>query len=222
MNYFLEKDKMNKKHFPPKFETRLDRHEVNYAGTSNEQDNRDHYRRLMETFKTVNPNTDNSKAIVLGSGAGYGCFYLAMNGFNGAIMGEELDPVSVEVSKTLKNYFGHEEVQRRFMQKGLRSTKDFVMNLVMMKMPIAPLEKIELLRRDITQFDENPRNFDLIVCDFIHTPEFLGERGADNLSLRLHDLSRKGTVLSYRYGTEKDKIEKLGFLQVEPDIFQRE
>jgi len=203
------------------FGTRLDGHEINYAGTSEEQDNRDHYRRLMDTFRTINPNPDNPRAIVLASGAGYGCFYLAMNGFNGTIAGEELDPVSVEVSKTLKNYFGHEKVQKRFMEKGLRLTKDFVMSLIMMEMPKESLERVEFSRRDITKFDENPRKFDLIVCDFIHTPEFLGERATDDLSMRLYDLSRKDTILSYRYGTEKDKLEKLGFREIEPSLFRR-
>jgi len=203
------------------FETRLDGHEVNYAGTSDEQYNRGHYARLMDNFKAANTNNAHSNAIVLASGAGYGCFYLATNGFNGAIAGEELDPVSVEVSEILKNYFGHKEVQKRFMKKGLRSAKDLVLSMASAGFPVKPLSQIEFSKKDITQFDDNPRKFNLIVCDFIHTPEFLGEKGADDLSVRLYDLSKKDTILSYRYGTEKDKLERIGFREIAPSIFKR-
>jgi hypothetical protein len=193
---------------------------VNFSGTSNEQTNRSHYSNLVKLARENSVNLSGS-ATILGSAAGYGAFYLRGYGFSGEIIGEERDPLSVDISKKTLAYFGYKEVIDTFKQKGLFEAYQVVQNLENNGSPKRHLRGIEFSERDITFSEANPSKKDLIVCDFIHTPEFLGHNGALSLSLRLMDISKEGTLLSYRCGTEQDSLVKIGFQEIVPSIFIR-
>jgi len=193
---------------------------VNFSGTSNEQTNRSHYSNLVRLARENSVNLAGS-ALVLGSAAGYGAFYLKGYGFTGEIIGEENDPVSVDVSRKILTYFSYKEVIDVFKQKGLFEAYQVIQNLEASGSPKRHLTGIHFLEKDITISEANSSKKDLIVCDFIHAPEFIGHNGALSLSLRLMDISKAGTLLSYRCGTEQDRLAKIGFQEIVPSIFIR-
>lgn len=193
---------------------------VNFSGTLDEQTNRNHYSNLVRLARDNSVNLAGS-ATILGSAAGYGAFYLKGYGFSGEIFGEEKDPVSVGISRKTLAYFGYKEVVDTFKQRGLFEAYQVVKNLEGKGFPKRHLKGINFSEKDITVSEASPYKKDLIVCDYIHTPEFLGQRGTLSLSIRLIDISKEGTMLSYRCGTEQDSLTKIGFKEIVPSIFIR-
>lgn len=193
---------------------------VNFSGTFDEQTNRDHYSNLVKLARENSVNL-NGSAIILGSAAGYGAFYLKEYGFTGEIFGEEKDPTSLDISRKILAYFGYKEVVDTFKQNGLFEAYQVVQNLAENRFLKRHLNGIYFSQKDITNSEANPSKKDLIVCDYIHTPEFLGQNGTLSLSIRLMDISKEGTLLSYRCGTEQDRLAKIGFKEITPSIFIR-
>lgn len=193
---------------------------INFSGTYNEQTNHDHYSTLVKLARENSVNL-NGSAIILGSAAGYGAFYLKEYGFLGNIIGEEKDPASVDIAREISAYFGYKEVVDTFNQYGLFEAYQVVQSLADKNFPKRHLNGITFLEKDITISEANPPKKDLIICDYIHTPEFLGHKGALSLSLRLMEISKDGTMLSYRCGTEQDRLAKIGFKEIIPSVFIR-
>lgn len=193
---------------------------MSYSGTLNEGENREHFQKLMHFYKSKgSPGTN---AIVLGCGAGYGCFYLALNKFQGNIVGEDWDPNSIAVASMIGDYFGHEDVLDSFSSQGLKAAT----NLIIQKMRIGTSPRpylganFKFILHNSTQDREDKlAPYGLIICDNIHTEEIVGEKGITDMCLRISSISKKGTLLSYRHGGRADLIKRLGFNAETASIF---
>lgn len=194
---------------------------ISFSGTRDEETNRIHYKRLVEKAANID-GFPNVNALVLGSGAGYPAFYLAMYGLRGVIKGEDIDPDSVIISRILASYFGYPDVQKTFLNEGLAKARGLILKKIKERTQTNPLTNILFNCRDATQQRDPEFQYPLIVCDNIHNPEIIkDERKMQGLMFRINDLSVPGTILSYRYGTEGESLRRFGFREVSNNIYQK-
>jgi hypothetical protein len=196
---------------------------MHFSGRANEELNRQHYQNVAsmvwENFSIRDINTK-----ILACGAGFGAFYLAFYGVPGYIHGEDIDSKSIDVANFMQKALTDSKVRDTFLNIGLRKAYEQAESLFTDSSKLGLLHGLSFNQKDSTQTIEGEQKYSLIVCDFLHHIDIIGnESKMEDLLFRLDEISRPGTLLSYVYGSELDKIERLGFKPAgKPFLYKKE